>query len=863
MHKFSRSLLLAGMMAFGTLTVACGGDTTIVTPTDVSVSVTPPSATINVGESITLAASVTADANTAKTVTWTTSNAATATVDGAGKVTGVKAGNVTITATSTADPSKAAAASVTVNGGVVNPNPTISINSVTQGGAPANLLGAAGQLDVTVNTSGGGLIEAFLSNSCTTNSIGATETAVASQQATSAQPGTVTLSFNTAQLTAAGAPRFPNGTYCIKTRLTNGATVVVATNTVPLTLANVNSVTAALAFTSRTGGPTSAVSSINGLNYNQGDLTITITPVIFTSSSPASLISGAYTLNGEVNGVATASTIVFTNLPVTAGKATLALTDTLGAVNSIYLYTSNANGDTLKVASATDAAGNPISLGSGVVAAAGVRIDNDVPVPAAAYTVTAPNGYIAGVYSFASGITNPAASDTKAGIPGVGGITTTWYVGLATAGAFTSTDPCSTTGLTAAATGVDLPNTTSTNVDKARVIVADKLGNKTCFDVASSFAGGLFGVDKIAPTLSMTAGSTAQTAGTDAKDQTGYNVSKNYTFVYSDTISGFDPAFPISGTLTRNFFTTGSDSVVNCVIGTYTAGKACTAVPMAGQIEFTNSTLLSGYYTVTAQGVDRAGNSSASVTRIAAYDAVAPTAAAPTLAASVAPLGTASISSAVTDQFDLASSTGRLSYGTVNFGSVAGTSFGPNFDATRVTSGTATVALPNVYRGLQSTTAGGVINAGAVLPTGSVAVTDVGRNTVTSANVAITTTTASADVQVGNTFAVAPTSTAPATSQATTTLTVTVVGASTDPAFQSQPFSKIDLYKANAAGELVLVGSITTTPSVTDTGAGVRTYTYTATGVALTAAATNTFYAVGVTAAGQAVLSQAVSVVNP
>jgi hypothetical protein len=865
MHKFSRSLLLAGVMAFGTLTaVACGGDTIVEQPTGVqTIAVTPPSATINVGESITLAASVTADANTAKTVTWTTSSAATATVDGAGKVTGVKAGNVTITATSTADPSKAAAASVTVNAGPTVVNPSIAINSVTQGGAPANLLGAAGQLDVTVNTSGGGLIEAFLSNSCTTNSIGATETAVASQQATSAQPGTVTLSFNTAQLTAAGAPRFPNGTYCIKTRLTNGATVVVATNTVPLTLANVNSVTAALAFTSRTGGPTSAVSSINGLNYNQGDLTITITPVIFTSSSPASLISGAYTLNGETNGVATASTIVFTNLPVTAGKATLSLTDTLGAVNSIYLYTSNPNGDTLKVASATDAAGNPISLGSGVVAAAGVRIDNDVPVPAAAYTVTAPNGYIAGVYSFASGITNPAASDTKAGIPGVGGITTTWYVGLSTAGAFTSTDPCSTTGLTAAATGVDLPNTTSTNVDKARVIVADKLGNKTCFDVASSFAGGLFGVDKIAPTLSMTAGSTAQTAGTDAKDQTGYNVSKNYTFVYSDTISGFDPAFPISGTLTRNFFATGSDSVVNCVIGTYTAGKACTAVPMAGQIEFTNSTLLSGYYTVSAQGVDRAGNSSASVTRIAAYDAVAPTAAAPTLAASVAPLGTASISSAVTDQFDLASSTGRLSYGTVNFGSVAGTSFGPNFDATRVTSGTATVALPNVYRGLQSTTAGGVINAGAVLPTGSVAVTDVGRNTVTSANVAITTTTASADVQVGNTFAVAPTSTAPATSQATTTLTVTVVGLSTDPAFQSQPFSKIDLYKANAAGELVLVGSITTTPSVTDTGAGVRTYTYTATGVALTAAATNTFYAVGVTAAGQAVLSQAVSVVNP
>jgi len=148
MHKFSRSLLLAGIMAFGTAIVACDNSDTIVNPTPVSVSVTPPAATINVGESITLAASVTADENTAKTVTWTSSNAGTASVDGTGKVTGLKAGTVTITATSTADASKAAAAAITVNAGPVNVNPTIAINSVTQNGAPANLLGAAGQLDV-------------------------------------------------------------------------------------------------------------------------------------------------------------------------------------------------------------------------------------------------------------------------------------------------------------------------------------------------------------------------------------------------------------------------------------------------------------------------------------------------------------------------------------------------------------------------------------------------------------------------------------------------------------------------------------------------------------------------------------------
>jgi len=138
----------------------------------------------------------------------------------------------------------------------------------------------------------------------------------------------------------------------------------------------------------------------------------------------------------------------------------------------------------------------------------------------------------------------------------------------------------------------------------------------------------------------------------------------------------------------------------------------------------------------------------------------------------------------------------------------------------------------------------------------------VGRNSDT-ATVAITTTTASADILVGNSLTITPTSTAPSTSQSSTTLTVRVIGTSIDPAFQSQPFSKIDLYKLASNGELVLVGSITTTPSVTDTGAGVRTYTYVASGVALTAAASNTFYAVGVTAAGQAVISPATVITNP
>jgi hypothetical protein len=499
-----------------------------------------------------------------------------------------------------------------------------------------------------------------------------------------------------------------------------------------------------------------------------------------------------------------------------------------------------------------------------VAVGAGVRIDNDNPTNAGAtYTVTAPNGYIGALYAFASGTGGTAAADTRGGVQGVGGVTTTYYVGAAGSTAFTTPNSCDLTGLVAGTTGASLSNTTTTSADQAKVVVADALGNKICADVPSSFATGLFGVDKIAPQLALTAGTTAQTAATDAVDATGYNVSKNFTFVYSDTISGFNPATPLSGTLTRKFFAAGSGAAVDCVIGTYAATpKTCSAVPMAGQIEFTGSTSVIGYYRVTANAVDQAGNVSGAVTRIAAFDNVAPTAAAAALAANVVPLGAASITSAAADAFDLSGSLGNLIYPALaTFADVAGTSFGPNFDATLVTSGTATVGLTNVYRGLQDGSTG-TIGAGAVLPTGTVTVTDVGRNSVTSAPVTITTTTASTPVWGGLNDALTATSLAPATSQGSTTLTFTISGPAANVPFQSQPFDHIDIYK-NVGGKLVYVSTNSVIPSNTTTGAGVRTYTYTSPGVALSAASTNTFVAIAVTAAGDAVLSPSVAIVNP
>ncbi|MBL8980997.1 MAG: Ig-like domain-containing protein, partial [Gemmatimonadetes bacterium] len=79
-------------------------------------SVTLNSSTVNlqVGNQSQLTATVTVGNNASKAVTWSTSNAAIATVDQTGRVTAVAAGAATISATAQADVTKVATANVTV-----------------------------------------------------------------------------------------------------------------------------------------------------------------------------------------------------------------------------------------------------------------------------------------------------------------------------------------------------------------------------------------------------------------------------------------------------------------------------------------------------------------------------------------------------------------------------------------------------------------------------------------------------------------------------------------------------------------------------------------------------------------------------
>jgi hypothetical protein len=94
MQKLTRTLTMAGALAFAGVLAGCGDDVTVApNPT---INLTPPAATVNVGQSVQFSAAVSGITNA--TVTWTSSDQTKATVDATGKATAVAVGITTITA---------------------------------------------------------------------------------------------------------------------------------------------------------------------------------------------------------------------------------------------------------------------------------------------------------------------------------------------------------------------------------------------------------------------------------------------------------------------------------------------------------------------------------------------------------------------------------------------------------------------------------------------------------------------------------------------------------------------------------------------------------------------------------------------
>src|SRR6476646_10622872 len=116
---------LAGLTACGDKVnvVQAGPDSSVT-----SVTVTPPSANLNVGDKVTFTATVTGGSGlTNRNVTWSSSTPSVATVDAtSGVVTAVGGGTTSIIATSSANSSVRGAAAVTVAAAV---QPTVTIST--------------------------------------------------------------------------------------------------------------------------------------------------------------------------------------------------------------------------------------------------------------------------------------------------------------------------------------------------------------------------------------------------------------------------------------------------------------------------------------------------------------------------------------------------------------------------------------------------------------------------------------------------------------------------------------------------------------------------------------------------------------
>ena len=547
-----------------------------------------------------------------RTVTWSSSDQATASVDQTGRVTGVKGGSVTIIAKWVVDPTISGAASITVTGSGF---PTATISSIVQtsGGtsSAADLSNVKGQLDITLNVDPNGQIiktvTATITCGAKSKSASQTISNVAPSEANaSAVP--ITLSINTAAFNATtGVPDLNNGACGLSAVLTTGTGMQTATNSTSLTLSNTDVV---IVKTTNSGN---TAADVNGAFWKSGNVTVTATPVLYSGTTIA---SAAITLLGAANATQT-------GVPLTAGvaSATWSATATSGAsVKDVTLGTSAAPIN--PTVSFVDSQGNVLTPAqANAVSESNIRVDNQGPPiltvshsnfpPAAAdvmFTQGTQNtaaGLVGKAFTFTKAITLSAA--VKADNNGVDKVTFTTQWAPTTTSTWTTFSDVNTIAETSTSTAFDL-----------RVVVCDALANCTNSGVLTQF-----GVDLTAPTATtgtnlgpkanevvgiggtLTNGGNVSVAASDPQGVNGANgsgFSANPVLV-SETKSA--PTTPVATT---------TGQAQTCVIGTPTAPAdgTCSA-PLAQPLIFPIQMAAPGQYALTYTVTDQAGNTAPAV----------------------------------------------------------------------------------------------------------------------------------------------------------------------------------------------------------------------------------------------------------
>ena len=845
---------------------------TVTAPAVRNVTVSPSNAVLKPGETQGFVANVDADVGVARTVTWASSNNAVATVTAAGVVTAVAPGAVTITATSTANTTVSGAAAVTVR----QPLPaTISVQNITITGTPgatANVNNITGSIDVNMNVDPGEQVvqrvEVLIDGNvvCTQNLSGAQsqEMRVAAAFET-IEDVIVSCQVNTAAFNGTtGVANFFNGAHTLSARAVIVGGSDVATPSTPLIFNNQSGVIATITNTNGSD-PAAAINPGTGLQWIGGSVTVNVIGVSYVSGTTVASIScsifGKSPLITLTNGL---GSVTYTEATAAWSATNTSVTNYLspGAESVVCPGATLSNGQPMPTTAGSvllnfGSPANPNPGGNAAMPALQVvRLDNLAPGVALSANGVAQASVSALVQPMVAPWVNstttltPSATGTGVntlGLPslatlntatagagndpdeGVDAITVAVWVPAAGGALPTTGGSCNVTGLTSVTTGNQLAETTVSSAFPARIVFRDALGNQFCMDLAQAF-----GADFTAPTATIT-GPAANT---------GYNASglvPNWAVTASDNASGFT-ASPLRVAMNR----LNANGTNTCVLGGGTA-PACT-VTSQQPLTFngTGGSTTDGYYTTTINLTDAAGNSVQLVNaQLNELDAVAPTfTGGISLPAVIAGAATNTFTTTVGDQLDLGSIVGVVAYPgvglAIQYPTQAIGAFGPPLEQSSANLG---YAVANWIRCLNAPGS----FATAANPPSQITLSVTDQTTINQNTTSLTSGAFGANAQactgtvgnlggtaVPNSFVLNAANYGTGNTQvdldgvtvaANTSTTVTLTAVADVPLNSSaDPFSRVDFYYLNTAGNLVKIGTGTVTLAQTQTN---RTYTYT------------------------------------
>lgn len=666
---------------------------TVTAPAVRNVTVSPQNAILKPGDSQAFVANVDADPGVARTVTWTSSNNAVATVTAAGVVTAVTPGAATITATSTANTTVSGAAAITVR----QPIPaTISVSNVTVTGTPGNTVNfnnIAGSIDVNLNVDPGEQIvqrvEVLIDGNvaCTQTLSGAQSEAMRIAAAfENVEEVIVSCQINTAAFdSTTGVADFFNGAHTLSARAILEGGSQVATPSTQMTFTNLSGVIATL--TNNNGSdPASAINPGTGLQWIGGAVTLNVVGVSYVSGTTVSSVTcEIFEKDPRVialtNGTGTVSYAEGSS-PWSSTDLDVANYLSAGAESVVCPAATLSNGQPMATTNGSvllnyGSPANPSPTGNAAMPALQVvRLDNTAPGVTSANLVaqnpimnviqavtvpwvsantsllpsaTGSTFNVLGLPSFAVLNASTAGTDVE---EGVDAITVGVWVPAAGGSLPTTGGSCNVTGLTSITTGSELAETTVSSAYPVRLVFRDALGNQFCTNLGALLGGSAsIGADFTAPTGTITG----------PVPNTGYNAQPpDWSVTASDNASGFT-SDPLIVSMTR-LNTTGSTS---CVIGT--ASSCADTPPQPLTFSATGGSATQGYYTTTITLSDQAGNTTTLVTgQLNGFDTTVPTfTGGISLPAVIAGAATNTFTTTVGDNLDLGSIFGLVNYGGV------------------------------------------------------------------------------------------------------------------------------------------------------------------------------------------------------